>query len=225
MKQNQLKFAWLAVIILFLMAASLLMQPAQVHAQVTATFTATSAPTNTPTATATPIATQLPMVSGAQGLYNGVRVGNYAVPTPQVSGDAFQSTVGGISLYSSVGRQTFHVDNATGNVTAYGSITANGGTPVAVTSGVIQSETANTYLKCGSTNVTNSATFTPVAGATPSQIMASLGAAPAGVGDADYVAGIYAGGVFTLTAGQDLAGTPTANTTPVAVKWCYVYSK
>lgn len=128
--KNQIKFAWLAVIVLFLISASFLMQPTQASAakmlQVTATFTATSAPTNTPTATATPIATQLPMVYGASGLYNGVRVGNYAVPTPSVNGSAFQSTVGSIDLYSSAGRHTIGLDNETGNVTIYGTINSTG---------------------------------------------------------------------------------------------------
>lgn len=223
--KNQMRLMWAGVIVLTMLASFLLMQPVQVSAQATATFTPTSAATNTPTATATPIATALPLVINASGQYIGQRVGIYGMPTPNTAGSAFQSAVGSIDLYNlTTGRQTFHVANDTGNVTAYGSITANGGTPVAVTSGVVQSETANVYLKCVDTaSVIGTVTATPVSGATPiGQPWVSL--AGTITGDAARAYGSYSAGTFTIGV-MNTALTPAPNTTPIAVKWCYTYSK
>lgn len=120
------KFAWLAVIVLFMIAASLLMQPTQVNAQATATFTATSAPTNTPTATATPIATAYPIAQSLTGFVQGVKVGTYGL-TWSTTGDGLQINGGqGLSINNAVGRQVFHVNGVTGDVTVYGGISTTG---------------------------------------------------------------------------------------------------
>lgn len=92
-----------------------------------------------------------------------------------------------------------------------------------VTGLVVGSATSNVFLQCGNTNVTASATFTPIAGATPvGNPVVSLGSV---TGDAAYVSGAYSAGTFTLTTGHLAAGTPASNATPATVEWCYVYNK
>lgn len=154
------QWAWIGVILLLLLSATFFMQPTPTQAskllQSTATATATATATNTPTSTPTPIATQLPQVSGAQGLYNGVRVGNYGVPTPSTNGSAFQSTVGSIDLYSSTGRHTVSIDNATGNVIIYGTLTTGTGADTMSFTKVV---TAATVIS--GTTVAHGLSFTP----------------------------------------------------------------
>lgn len=92
-----------------------------------------------------------------------------------------------------------------------------------VTGLVVGSATSNVFIQCGNTNVTASATFTPIAGATPvGNPVASLGVF---TGDAANVAAAYSAGTFTLTVGHLAAGTPASNTTPAPVQWCYLYNK
>jgi len=122
------KLTWVGIVVLFLVGLLVFALPTQASPQLqaTATATATSSPTNTPTSTATPIATALPMAQSITGFAQGVRVGQYGV-TFATSGDAFQAAGGnGISLYSATGRQTFHVDGATGDITTYGSFNPRG---------------------------------------------------------------------------------------------------
>lgn len=207
--RDQNRFTWMvAAIVLLLLAAMWGFTGTPVLAQSTATFTPTATATNTPTATATPLMTQVPLVSNPSGLYYGYGIGNYGAPTPSVAGSAFQSSVGDIDLYSAAGRQTFHVDHATGNVTAYGSIIANTGV----------------NWNCASNTVTGTLTATPVAGATP--VGNPLVSLPALTANGNLVAGGYNAGTFTLAvAGMNVSATLVAATTPVAVEWCYIYTK
>ena len=83
-------------------------------------------------------------------------------------------------------------------------------------------ESATLYIKCVNSNVTDSLTATPVAGATPSgNPLVSIDSI---TGDAARAAGTYAGGVFTISV-KNAIQTPAANTTPAAVQWCYFYTK
>jgi hypothetical protein len=120
------KWAWLGVVALMLLSASLLMQPAGVQAQATATFTATSAATATTVPTATPIATAYPMAQSLTGFAQGVRVGQYGI-TWSTNGDGLQINGGqGLSINSAAGRQVFHVDGTTGAITTYSTFTPSG---------------------------------------------------------------------------------------------------
>jgi hypothetical protein len=141
--ESKMKWAWLGVIALMLLSASLLIQPAPVLAQSTATATATSTATNTPTPTATPIATALPMAQSITGYAQGVRVGQYGIVF-STSGSAFQAFDGNsIDLYNALGRHTVSIDGATGNIKAYGTLAI--GTAGDVMSGTVKFGAATNY--------------------------------------------------------------------------------
>jgi len=198
----------LIVTALFAAFAGFLQAPQVTIAQVTATPTATSAATNTPTPTATMVNTPQPLLSDPATFAAGYRVGSYAGgATPVMAGSAFQIYEGAsIDIYSTTGRNTFRVNGETGDVTAYGSIIA----------------TTGININCAKNNITGTLTATPIAGATPvNNPVVSIAAI---TGDAAHPYGSYTGGVFTLGV-MNTALTPTANTTPVAVEWCYVYTK
>lgn len=87
---------------------------------------------------------------------------------------------------------------------------------------VLGNETAGQFIKCLNSNVTGSLTATPIAGATPvGNPFVSISAV---TGDAARASGVYAAGTFTIAVSNS-ALTPAPNTTPVAVEWCYVYTK
>jgi len=122
--RNQARLYAMMIAIIFALVAifGLTLQSTQASPalQSTATATATATATNTPTPTATPIATALPMFQSLTGFAQGQRVGQYGISVT-TSGDAFQGAAGsGISLYSSTGRQTFHVAGDTGKITGTG---------------------------------------------------------------------------------------------------------
>lgn len=98
------------------------------------------------------------------------------------------------------------------------------GTPVfwATPQPVLGNETSGQYIKCTNSNVTGSLTSTPVSGATPvGNPFVSIGAV---TGDAARASGAYSAGTFTISVSNS-ALTPATNTTPVAVEWCYIYTK
>jgi len=148
------------------------------------------------------------------GAYVGITP--VATATPIAGGYAFTGNVSGVPTFTSGG-----VRADTGVYTTSVSIAGTPVVPFATPHTVINSA-ANGYIQCANTNVTNSATATPVAGATPvGNPWASMSAV---TGDSARVSAIYSTGVFTIAV-TNSALTPAANTTPVAVQWCYIYTK
>ena len=167
------KWAWLGVIALVMISASMLMQSTPVMAQATATSTPTATATNTPVPTATPLATPYPLAQSITGFAQGVRVGQYGI-TWSTTGDGLQINGGaGLSVNSATGRQLFHVDGTTGNITAFGIFTPTGA--IAATSvsasGAINAATlgANTTIT-GTTVTAATINATTVVSATAMQI-------------------------------------------------------
>ncbi|MGB8648867.1 MAG: hypothetical protein WCF84_26760 [Anaerolineae bacterium] len=164
----------------------------------------------------TPVATATPISGGYK--FNGA--GGIGTATPVL----IVNSAGTSNLISARANDTPVFTVGSGGAIGGASLTL-AGTPVAWATPqtlFFGAATANQYVQCGNTNVTASATFTPIAGATPvGNPLASMGTV---TGDAARVAGAYSAGTFTLSV-YNTALTPAANTTPVAVEWCYVYNK
>jgi hypothetical protein len=192
---GKMKWAWLGVIALVMISASMLMQSTPVLAQATATSTPTTAATNTPTPTATAINTPRPMAQSISGYAQGYRVGQYGV-TFDTTGSAFQAWGGNtIDLYSAAGRNTVKINGATGSVDFYGSVSSS---------------------NCGTVAVTNSATVVAPTGLTPTSGQVSMSAITADAARASILANT---GGITVTV-YSTALTPTANATPATVNYC-----
>ena len=111
----------------------------------------------------------------------------------------------------------------TGNTGVFTTSVSVAGTPVTwATPHAVVNSAANGYVQCANANVTGSETATPVAGATPvGNPWASLAAV---TGDGARASAIYSAGTFTISVSNS-ALTPAPATTPVAVEWCYIYTK